>query len=131
MGATPYVAGAAAPDDGFDRFPTEGANREPLDDRRSPAFTRDGYEQRSRELEHLRTHERPRLSDLLYEARAEGALDDKPTLVELLDKQAQLERRIATLEANLAHESGRQYRSRRPRPGGNRCRLRACLGRGR
>jgi transcription elongation factor GreA len=38
----------------------------------------------------------------LREARSDGDFDDNPALVDLLDEQAQLERRIATLEAQLA-----------------------------
>jgi transcription elongation factor GreA len=62
-------------------------------------ITAAGYEQRCRELAGLRNEERRRLSELLREARGGGDLDDNPTLVELLDEQAQLERRIATLES--------------------------------
>ncbi len=65
-------------------------------------ITAAGYEQRCHELAGLRNEERRRLSELLREARGDGDLDDNPTLVELLDEQAQLERRIATLEAQLA-----------------------------
>jgi len=50
----------------------------------------------------LRNEERQQLVRLLREARTDGTLGDNPTLVDLLDEQAQLERRIATLEAQLA-----------------------------
>jgi transcription elongation factor GreA len=65
-------------------------------------ITADGFEQLRRELDRLQTHERRRLSALLREARADGALDDNPALIDLLDEQTQLERRIALLEAQLA-----------------------------
>jgi transcription elongation factor GreA len=65
-------------------------------------ITPEGYEQRCRELDRLRTEDRWRLTRLLREARNDGAPDDNPTLVDLLDEQAHLERRIATLEAQLA-----------------------------
>ncbi|HSC74315.1 MAG TPA: GreA/GreB family elongation factor [Gaiellaceae bacterium] len=71
------------------------------DEERMP-ITAAGYERRSRQLERLRTAERRRLSGLLREARGEGALDDNPMLVDLLDEQAQLEQRIGVLEAQLA-----------------------------
>ena len=65
-------------------------------------MTAAGYEQRSRELERLRQEERRRLSEFLRDARADGDLEDNPALVELLDEQAQLEQRIATLAGQLA-----------------------------
>lgn len=65
-------------------------------------ITAAGYEQRCRELERLRTVERRRMSGLLREARSHGALEDNPTLVDLLDEQERLERRIAMLEMHLA-----------------------------
>lgn len=65
-------------------------------------ITAAGYEQRCREVDRLRNVERQRLSELLHEARADGDLDDNPALVDLLHEQAQLEQRIATLEAQLA-----------------------------
>lgn len=70
------------------------------DDRRVP-ITAEGYDRRCRELDRLRHDERRRLSSLLREARSDGTLDDNSTLVELLDEQEQLERRIARLEAQL------------------------------
>lgn len=65
-------------------------------------MTAAGYEQRCRELDRLRNDERRRLSGLLRDARGDGALDDNPTLLDLLDEQEQLERRIAMLEERLA-----------------------------
>jgi transcription elongation factor GreA len=65
-------------------------------------ITAQGYEQLGRDLDRLRNEERQRLVRLLREARADGNLSDNPALVDLLDEQAQLERRVATLEAQLA-----------------------------
>jgi transcription elongation factor GreA len=62
----------------------------------------DGFEQRCGELETLRNDARRQLSDRLREARQDGDLADNPALVDLLEEQAQLERRIAVLEAQLA-----------------------------
>lgn len=72
-----------------------------IDGERMP-ITAAGYEQRSGELDRLRTIERRRLSSLLREARSDGSLEDNPTLVDLLEEHAHLERRIAMLEAQLA-----------------------------
>jgi transcription elongation factor GreA len=65
-------------------------------------ITAQGYERLSRDFDRLRNEERQRLARLLHEARADGALDDNPALIDLLDEQAQLERRIAMLDARLA-----------------------------
>jgi transcription elongation factor GreA len=62
----------------------------------------DGYERRSRELDALRDESRRELGERLREARQDGDLDDNPALQELLEEQAQLERRIALLEAQLS-----------------------------
>jgi transcription elongation factor GreA len=62
----------------------------------------DGYEQRCGELEELRTEARNALAERLREARQDGHLDDNPALHDLFEEQAQLERRIALLEAQLA-----------------------------
>lgn len=62
----------------------------------------DGYEERSRELEILRTEARRVLAARMRDARQDGDLDDNPMLQELLDEQQQLERRIAGLEGQLA-----------------------------
>ena len=62
----------------------------------------EGYEQRCHELEALRVVARRVLSERLREARQDGDLADNPTLQDLLGEQAQLERRIALLEAQLA-----------------------------
>ena len=65
-------------------------------------ITAEGYERRCRELDRLRTDERLRLTELVRDARSDGVIDDNPGLVDLLDEQAQLERRIAMLDAQLA-----------------------------
>jgi transcription elongation factor GreA len=64
--------------------------------------TAQGYERLRRELETLRGEGRRAMSDRLREARTDGHLEDNPALFDLLEEQAQLERRIATLEARLA-----------------------------
>ena len=65
-------------------------------------ITADGYEQRCRELDVLRDEARVELGERLREARQDGDLTDNPALHDLLEEQAQLERRIAQLEAQLA-----------------------------
>jgi hypothetical protein len=60
--------------------------------------TAEGYERLRRELETLRGEGRRAMSERLREARADGHLEDNPALFDLLEEQAQLERRIATLE---------------------------------
>jgi len=61
----------------------------------------EGYDQLCRELDTLRNRARRELAERLREARRDGHLDDNPTLQDLLHEQAQLERRIALLEAKL------------------------------
>jgi transcription elongation factor GreA len=61
-----------------------------------------GYEQRSRELDLLRNEARRELGERVREMRQDGDLADNPALHDLLEEQAQLELRIATLEAQLA-----------------------------
>jgi len=74
----------------------------PVNDEDRVLMTAEGFEQLQGALDRLRTDERRHLSELLCEARRDGALEDNPTLVDLLAEQAQLERRIARLEAQLA-----------------------------
>jgi transcription elongation factor GreA len=62
----------------------------------------DGYEERCRELEALRDEVRRDLAERLRDARQDGDLGDNTALQDLLEEQAQLERRIAWLEAQLA-----------------------------
>ena len=64
--------------------------------------TAEGYDRVCAELETLRTEGRRVVSERLREARADGHLDDNPALFDVLDEQAQLERRIASLEVRLA-----------------------------
>jgi transcription elongation factor GreA len=64
--------------------------------------TAEGYERLCSELELLCTEGRRATSERLREARADGHLEDNPALFDVLEEQAQLERRIATLEARLA-----------------------------
>jgi transcription elongation factor GreA len=61
-----------------------------------------GYEDRRRELEALRTAARRDLAERMRDARQDGDLTDNPALHDLLEEQQQLERRIAALEAQLA-----------------------------
>jgi transcription elongation factor GreA len=64
--------------------------------------TAEGYERLRAELATLRTEGRRAMSERLRDARADGHLEDNPALFDLLEEQAQLERRIATLEERLA-----------------------------
>jgi transcription elongation factor GreA len=64
--------------------------------------TADGYEQLWLELETLRVEGRRQISERMREARDDGHLADNPALYDVLVEQAQLERRIATLEEQLA-----------------------------
>ncbi len=66
------------------------------------AITAAGHAQLTVELEALRTTARSELSERLREAREDGDLSDNPALADALEEQAQLERRIADLEAQLA-----------------------------
>jgi transcription elongation factor GreA len=61
-----------------------------------------GYEERCRELELMRSQARHELGERLRQARQDGDLADNPALHDLLEERAQLERRIASLEAQLA-----------------------------
>jgi transcription elongation factor GreA len=60
-----------------------------------------GYERLSREVETLRTDARRALTEQLREAREDGDLEDNPGLGDVLEEQAQLEQRIALLEARV------------------------------
>ncbi|MGH3114870.1 MAG: GreA/GreB family elongation factor [Gaiellaceae bacterium] len=64
--------------------------------------TAKGYEQLRSELETLRTDGRRRMSERLREAREDDHLADNPALYDVFVEQAQLERRIASLEARVA-----------------------------
>lgn len=63
--------------------------------------TAEGYERLCSELDSLRTEGRRAVSERLREARPDGRLEDNPALFDALVEQAQLERRIATLQARL------------------------------
>jgi transcription elongation factor GreA len=63
--------------------------------------TADGYEQLSAELETLRTLRRQEIAEHLRAVREDGD-PDNPALFDLLEEQAQLEWRIAHLEAQTA-----------------------------
>jgi transcription elongation factor GreA len=65
-------------------------------------ITPGGYEDLRVELERLRDGVGPALSERLRDARQDGHLSDNPPLFDLLEEQAQLDRRIAVLEAQLA-----------------------------
>jgi transcription elongation factor GreA len=65
-------------------------------------MTAGGYEERHLELETLRCDARRDLSERLRQAREDGDLADNPALHDLLEEQGQLERRIASLETQLA-----------------------------
>ena len=64
--------------------------------------TAEGYERLCSELELLRTEGRRAASERVREARADGHLEDNPALLDMLEEQGHLERRIATLEMRLA-----------------------------
>ena len=64
--------------------------------------TAEGYERLRSELEMLRVDGRRQVNERLREAREDGSLADNPPLYDVLVEQAQLERRIATLEAQVA-----------------------------
>jgi transcription elongation factor GreA len=63
--------------------------------------TAEGYERLCLELEWLRTEGRRTMSERVREAREDGHLEDNPALMDVLEEQAQLDRRIAILEARL------------------------------
>jgi transcription elongation factor GreA len=65
-------------------------------------ITAPGYEDLRAELETLRGVVARELSERLRDARQDGHLADNPPLFDLLEEQAQLDRRIAVLEAQLA-----------------------------
>ncbi len=65
-------------------------------------ITADGFERMRAELEGLRGDGRRGLAERLREARDDGDVADNPALLDLLEEHAQLERRIAVLEAQVA-----------------------------
>jgi transcription elongation factor GreA len=72
----------------------------PVDD--GLLITAAGYEDLRAELETLRRGTAPELSERLRDARQDGHLADNPSLFDLLEEQAQLDQRIAVLDAQLA-----------------------------
>jgi transcription elongation factor GreA len=66
------------------------------------AVTETGLAQLTAELETLRTEARHDLAERLRQARADGDPTDNVAFYELLEEQAQLERRIAVLDERLA-----------------------------
>ena len=65
-------------------------------------ITADGYERLRAELDWLRDEGRRELEERLRDARLDGDVADNPALLEVLEEHAQLERRIAVLEDQLA-----------------------------
>ena len=65
-------------------------------------ITADGYEQLRAELDWLRDEGRRELAERLRDARLDGDVADNPALLDVLEEHAQLERRIAVLEDQLA-----------------------------
>jgi transcription elongation GreA/GreB family factor len=78
-------------------------------------MTAEGSDQLRSELEELRTDGRRQMSERLREARETGHRDRNQALYDLLVEQAQLERRIASLEKQVAaHEIHRVAPPRHP-----------------
>lgn len=65
-------------------------------------ITPEGFERLRGELDELRDTGRRELAERLREARADGDVADNPALLDLLEEHAQLERRIAVLESQIA-----------------------------
>jgi transcription elongation factor GreA len=65
-------------------------------------ITAAGYEQLRAELDSLRDEGRRDLAVRLRDARLDGDVADNPALLDVLEEHAQLERRIAVLEDQLA-----------------------------
>jgi transcription elongation factor GreA len=63
--------------------------------------TAQGYALLGDELERLRSIGRREVSERLHQVRQDGHLGDNPALTGVFEEQAQLEARIATLEARL------------------------------
>jgi transcription elongation factor GreA len=64
--------------------------------------TAEGYARLRDELDVLTSERRRELAERVLTAREDGDLADNPDLVDALEEQAALERRIASLEAELA-----------------------------
>jgi transcription elongation factor GreA len=95
------MAARALPDDHGSIFISDRKERVVSVDARV-LISADGYEERCRELEILRTEARRDLAMRMRDARQDGDVDDNPMLQELIDEQHRLERRIASLEGQLA-----------------------------
>lgn len=80
----------------MDRFAVDSGNAGDLQ------VTAAGYERLQSELATLRTDGRREMGERLREARKDGDLANNPTLFDLLEEQAELERRIAVLEGHAA-----------------------------
>ena len=65
-------------------------------------ITADGFDRLRSELDELRDAGRRDLAERLREARTDGDVADNPALLDLLEEHAQLERRIAVLDARIA-----------------------------
>lgn len=65
-------------------------------------ITADGLDRLQSELEELRGTGRVEIAERLRDARADGDIADNPVLLDLFEEQAQLERRIAVLESQVA-----------------------------
>ena len=80
----------------MDGIALESGNREAF------LVTAGGYARLQSELDRLRTKGRREIAERLRELREDGGLADNPTLFDLLEEQAELERRIALLEGHAA-----------------------------
>jgi transcription elongation factor GreA len=79
-----------------DRFAVDSGNAGDMQ------VTAAGYERLQSELATLRTDGRREMGERLREARKDGDLANNPTVFDLLEEQAELERRIAVLEGHAA-----------------------------
>jgi transcription elongation factor GreA len=66
-------------------------------------LTKEGYEKMKRELEKLKTTERPQNIKAIEEARAHGDLSENAEFEAAKERQAFIESRISRLEYNLAN----------------------------
>ncbi len=66
-------------------------------------ITRQGYENLRKELEHLKTVQRPQIIRAIAEARAHGDLSENAEYAAAKERQSFLEGRIRELEYKLAH----------------------------
>lgn len=66
-------------------------------------LTEEGLQDLKDELHHLRTKERPRISDEIAEARAKGDISENAEYDAAKEAQAKVEARIAKLESTIAN----------------------------